>query len=367
MTTPHARDYRLSNTEYGLYPSEAADLGTIGQGRKVVVPYRSRCKSCFININTNVSAINVCEAKINGSTLSPPMQHSTPANTGPSGDGDIFEYANFEKDGDYFGTDQIFHQGDLISLQTDGGGASNSCPHAFVMSADEPMPLGESVFQFGEITDQSVGGDFDIAVVSDKNMVIKHLLVNADNGTDLLDTYTLKVNGSVVASVGRGTAGLVSGEGELVPMPRFEIAKGDLIEVSHSGTSTGVGNVYCAGVFESGGNIGDVTTSAGKVADLTTATDYDIGVVIAESMTIRGIMFHTEVTTDAADSLRLKVNGANLGSYRFNVTNGLLANSGEFVGISKRYEAVPGDLIEINNIGTSTGGAPAHVSIVFGK
>lgn len=236
------------------------------------------------------------------------------------------------------------------------------------------MPLGEEVVQLGNISPHSGGGDFPIAVVMNRNVTIKGVVVNSDTAPDAANTLAVKVNGSALSPAvsGQDSTTRPNFQGEFVGIgsagagSTTEVAKGDLIEINHDGAATVGGAVWCALVMNEGHDANEMVVQAGRVANLTTPGDYDIPVTIGEPCYLKGIMFHTKSLTDAVDVLTLKVNGTP-SSVVCNGRSGIAANSGEFLGASTRLDLLPGDKVEVTNGGQSTGGAAAFCALVLGR
>ncbi len=115
-------------------------------------------------------------------------------------------------------------------------------------------------------------------------------------------------------------------------------------------------------------DLNEEVAQLGKVADLTTATDYDVSVVVKEPSVVKGVIVHSVDLTDAIDVFSLKVNGSATSPVTvFNGTDGLAANKGEFIGASRRIEVNAGDLITLANGGQSTGGGAAYAAVVLGR
>lgn len=361
MTTPHTRDFRLAKNEYVIQISSTRDTGNPGQGQKMVVPFRSRCRGVMLNIQDEVTEAQTFHIFKNASPQVPRKEYTIPANTGPDGNGDEFEFVNFSLDTDYAkAVDSVFLPGDSISVNSDGAGLATDTHSALIMELEVAVSTGLIAQQVGQRTNQSVAGDFPLSVLMNRDVVVRGVCCNNFTSPDDNDIYGVRINGAATVPVSEGVGSTDPPDffGEFVGIRNVTLPKYDLLEIHHSGTSTAGNSVLASVILASNGPLGEHCLQLGEIANITTPNvDFSIPVTMTEPSIIKGIVIHTEVLTDAVDIWKLRVNGADVSpSVTFRGTDGLAANSGEFIAASSRLELLPGDRVELRSGGQSTSG-----------
>ncbi len=365
MTTPHTRDFRLAKNEYVIQVPKIRDTGNPGQGQKCVVPFRSRCRGVMLNIKDEVTAAQTLNIFKNASPQTGGIKaYTIPANTGPDDDGDEFEFLDFSLDTRYAeAADSLYLPGYSISVQSNGAGDANDTHSALIMKLEGASSTGLIAHQVGQRTNQSAAGDFPIPVLMNRDVVVRGVCCNNFTSPDDNDIYGVRINGAatVPVSEGVGSKGAAAPPdffGEFVGIRNVTLPKFDLLEIHHSGTSTGVNAVLASVILASNGPLNEHCLQLGEIANITTPNvDFSIPVTMTEPSIIKGIVIHTEVLTDAIDIWKLRVNGADVSpSVTFSGTDGLAANSGEFIAASSRLELLPGDRVELRSGGQSTSG-----------
>jgi len=115
------------------------------------------------------------------------------------------------------------------------------------------------------------------------------------------------------------------------------------------------------------GPMNESCTSVGKAVIQTPGINLSDMMVVTEPSIVKGIVIHTDVTTDAIDIWKLRINGyIPSNEVRFPGTNGLAANTGEFIPASRRVEVIPGDRLQLLQGGESSGPGTVHASLVIG-
>lgn len=100
----------------------------------------------------------------------------------------------------------------------------------------------------------------------------------------------------------------------------------------------------------------EIYANMGTIADYGAASAFSEKFVVTENVIVKSVIIHHEDAASGADATvwELYVDGSDSG-FSFTGNKDAAADTGELFGISGRFEAVPGQLLELRSDGADAG------------